>query len=214
MSARREAILRASAKAIAERGIRGLRVHDVAEVAGVSPGLLYYHFKDRIGLLEAALIHINDRARDYRSASDVPADSARDRLLHALLGEIQERPDVVENSLAWNEVRACAVYEEALRGPLARTTRAWVSEIADAVSRAQAAGDVVATIDPHRSAVTMTALVEGLSGRWLCGELSADEARALVLDAVGMVMPSPVRRPGPSVMSVTCSEIHTQKEDR
>jgi len=37
MSERRDAILKASATAIAQRGIRGLRVNDVAEVAGVSP---------------------------------------------------------------------------------------------------------------------------------------------------------------------------------
>ncbi len=68
MTSRREAILQASATAIAQRGVRGLRVSDVAEVAGVSPGLLYYHFKDRGGLLAAALTYINDRARAYRVA--------------------------------------------------------------------------------------------------------------------------------------------------
>ncbi|MFE3292727.1 TetR/AcrR family transcriptional regulator [Rhodococcus sp. NPDC059234] len=194
MSTRRDAILRASATAIAERGIRGLRVTDVADAAGVSAGLLYYHFRDRIGLLEAALNHINDRAREYRSEGEALTDSARDRLLRSLLGEIQDRPDVVENSLAWNELRASAVYEEALRGPLARTTAAWVSEIADAVSQAQLAGEVAGTIDPHRAAVTMTALVEGLSGRWLCREISTDDARSLVLGAVETVMPSELRR--------------------
>ncbi len=92
MSERRDAILKASATAIAQRGIRGLRVNDVAEVAGVSPGLLYYHFKDRIGLLEAALNYINDRARAYRSEGEGSGDSARDRLTRSLLGEIQDRP--------------------------------------------------------------------------------------------------------------------------
>ncbi len=189
MSERRDAILRASATAIAERGVRGLRVTDVAEVAGVSPGLLYYYFKDRIGLLEAALVYINDRASDYRTEEDAPTASARDRLTRSLLGEMQDRTDVVENSLAWNELRASAVYEEALREPLARTTQEWISEIAGGVSQAQLAGEVSARIDPHRAAVTMTALVEGISGRWLCREITTEAARELLRAAIEMVLP-------------------------
>ncbi|MBV6759473.1 MULTISPECIES: TetR/AcrR family transcriptional regulator [Rhodococcus] len=194
MSERRDAILKASATAIAQRGIRGLRVNDVAEVAGVSPGLLYYHFKDRIGLLEAALNYINDRARDYRSEGEGSADSARDRLTRSLLGEIQDRPEVVENSLAWNELRASAVYEEALREPLARTTAAWVAEIADAITQAQATGEISPSLDPRRTAVTMTALVEGLSGRWLCKEISTEDARSHLLGAIDVVMSEPTDR--------------------
>lgn len=205
MSEKRNAILRASATAIAERGIRGLRVTDVAEVAGVSPGLLYYHFKDREGLLDAALNYINDRARAYRSEGDAAADTARDRLVHALLGEIQDRPDVVENSLAWNELRASAVYEVALREPLARTTAAWVAEISDAVSEvfseAELAGDNPTRTDPHKIAMTMTALVEGLSGRWLCNELSTADARSYVLLAIDLALPHP-------------TELHTLVKDK
>ncbi len=189
MSAKRDAILQASATAIAERGIRGLRVNDVAEVAGVSPGLLYYHFKDREGLLDAALNYINDRARDYRAEGGAATDSARDRLVRSLLGEIQDRPAVIENSLAWNELRASAVYEKPLRAPLARTTAAWVAEIAVAISEAQLAGEVATSIDPQRTAITMTALVEGLSGRWLCHEISTDDARSFVLGAIDVAMP-------------------------
>ena len=188
---RRTNILKASATAIAERGVRGLRVNDVAEVAGVSPGLLYYYFKDRIGLLEAALIFINDRAREYREEDPGSANTARERLQHALLGEIQDRPDVVENSSAWNELRASAVFEEALREPIARTTAAWIADIAEAVSEAQRAGEVAAGIDPESAATTMTALVEGLSGRWLCDEIPTSYARNIVVVAMDAVLPTP-----------------------
>ncbi|BAH52539.1 TetR/AcrR family transcriptional regulator [Rhodococcus opacus] len=198
MSERRDAILKASATAIARRGIRGLRVNDVAEVAGVSPGLLYYHFKDRIGLLEAALNYINDRARAYRSEGERSSDSARDRLTRSLLGEIQDRPEVVENSLAWNELRASAVYEEALREPLARTTAAWVAEIADAIAQAQAGGEISSSLDPRRTAVTMTALVEGLSGRWLCEEITTEDAHSHLLGAIDVVMSEPTHQSDPT----------------
>ena len=51
---KRDAILEACIAAIASRGVRGLRVNTVAADAGVSTGLLYYHFTDRDGLLSAA----------------------------------------------------------------------------------------------------------------------------------------------------------------
>ncbi|MYV72610.1 TetR family transcriptional regulator, partial [Streptomyces sp. SID1046] len=47
MSDRRRAILEGAARVIARRGVRGLRVSDLAAEAGVSTALIYYHFKDR-----------------------------------------------------------------------------------------------------------------------------------------------------------------------
>lgn len=187
MSDKREAILRAGAGCIAQRGVRGLRVHDVAEAAEVSPGLLYYHFKDRAGLLDATLEYINARASEYRVEGTAATDSATERLDRLLLGEIQDRPDVLENSLAWNELRASAVFEESLRAPLARTTAAWSADIAAAISKAQADGAVLPDLDPQRSASTLTALVEGLSGRWLSGELTTDDARGLLHDVLQLI---------------------------
>ncbi|WP_067573077.1 TetR/AcrR family transcriptional regulator [Nocardia acidivorans] len=188
---RREAILRAAATAIAERGVRGLRVSDVAEVAGVSPGLLYYHFKDRDGLLAAALAYINDRARSYRTATD-PGDSARERLIRQVLDEIQDRPEVRENSLAWNELRACAVYEQTLRAPLTRTSLRWTAEIADAIRLAQALGEIADTLDPDHLGGIATALTEGLSSRWLSGEISTEQARTQLRTALEALLPQPI----------------------
>ncbi|MEV6065938.1 TetR/AcrR family transcriptional regulator [Nocardia sp. NPDC052001] len=188
---RREAILQASATAIASRGVRGLRVSDVAEVAGVSPGLLYYHFKDRDGLLAAALTYINDRARTYRTAAGA-GESARERLIHQILDEIQDRAEVRENSLAWNELRACAVYEEALREPLTRTSRRWSGEISDTIRVAQALGEISGAVDADHLGGIATALTEGLSSRWLSGELDTDEARAQLRQALEALLPQPV----------------------
>ncbi|KZM73535.1 TetR/AcrR family transcriptional regulator [Nocardia terpenica] len=194
MSERREAILRASATAIAERGVRGLRVSDVAQVAGVSPGLLYYHFKDRDGLLSAALTYINDQARAYRTAAD-GTGSPRDRLVNHLLAEIQDTPEVLENSLAWNELRAAAVYERPLREPLARTSRQWNGEVADAIRVAQAVGDIADTVDPDETALIITTLTEGLSSRWLTGELTTEQARTHLRAAIDALLPRRTTKP-------------------
>ena len=42
------------------RGIRSTTVSEVAEVAGVSRGWLYRHFPDKVSLLGAAIVRLND----------------------------------------------------------------------------------------------------------------------------------------------------------
>lgn len=189
MTSRRESILQASATAIAERGVRGLRVSDIAEVAGVSPGLLYYHFKDRDGLLAAALTYINDQARAYRKAAS-GSGASREQLVEYILAEIQDTPEVLENSLAWNELRACAVYEEPLREPLARTSEQWTRETAEAIRVAQAVGEIPDAVDPDTVAQALTALTEGLSSRWLTGEMTAEQARAHLRATTELLLPA------------------------
>jgi len=175
---KRDAILEASAKAIAERGVRGLRVNDVAAYAGVSTSLLYYHFTDRDGLLRAALSYVNDRALALRMRADVPGETARDRLVNQLLIEFYDEPEIVENARAWHELRASAIYEEALRAPMIEVTRLWHSDIAASIRRAQETGDVAASVDADDVALALSIFMEGLDGRWLSG----DRTTAEVLD--------------------------------
>lgn len=194
MTSRQDAILQASAAAIAENGVRGLRVSDIARVAGVSSGLLYYHFKDRDGLLAAALTYINDQARAYRQAASGSGVSRR-QLIEHILGEIQDSAAVVENSLVWNELRACAVYEEPMREPLARTSEEWTRETAAAIRATQDIGEVSEAVDVERTASVLNALTEGLVSRWLSRELTAEEAREHLRATAEMMLPAGDRSP-------------------
>ncbi|MEE6270790.1 helix-turn-helix domain-containing protein [Streptomyces diastatochromogenes] len=183
MSDRRTAIMEAAARVIARRGVRGLRVEELAAEAGVSTALIYYHFKDRAGILRRTLEFINDRAAAYTTERDpdaAPLDP-RQELEQALLLELQDDEAVRENSIAWGELRASAIFEPHLREDLAKATLIWVQEVADLLGRvrpmATAAGLAVA-------AERLTAVVEGLSMRWLSGILPLSHARELVMDAI------------------------------
>ncbi len=179
---RRERILEATARCIARRGVRGLRVQDVAKDAGVSPGLLYYHFTDRAGLLAASLAFVNERADRYVAAT-AASDDPRERVRGLLHGELQERADVRENSAAWGELRASAIFDETLRDQLAAATRDWNDAIGDAIGTAQTAG-----LDPASAAALLTALVEGLSNRWLSGTIALAEAHRLLDAAIDRLL--------------------------
>ncbi|MDH6120872.1 TetR/AcrR family transcriptional regulator [Kitasatospora sp. GAS204B] len=179
MAGRRTAIMEAAARVIARRGVRGLRVEELAAEAGVSTALIYYHFKDRTGILRQTLEFISDRAERYTRQQEAGSEplSAREELEQSLLLELQDTPEVRENSTAWGELRASAVFEPDLREDLARATLVWVQEIAEILGRIQPMGSAVALAG---AAERLTALLEGLSVRWLSGGLPLDHARALM----------------------------------
>ena len=172
MSERQKAILDAAVRVIARTGVRGLRVEQLAAEAGISTALIYYHFGDRAGLLRRTLEHISDRAADYTQ----PAEDVEQLLLQ----ELQDTEAVRTNSIAWGELRASAVFNDELRDTLAEATRVWVAEVAQAIGPAASATD---------AAERLTALVEGLSERWLSGSITLDRARELLRGAIALELP-------------------------
>ncbi|MFB7876086.1 TetR/AcrR family transcriptional regulator [Nocardia sp. NPDC056064] len=187
MSDRRTQIMEAAVRVIAQDGVRGLRVDKLAATAEVSTALIYYHFKDRAGILRAALAHINHRAQTY---TDAPTTDPRARLEQMLLQELQDTADVRETSLAWGELRATAAFDPELRTPLRTTTESWNADIASLIRAATDAGSVATTVDPADAAERLTALVEGLSERWHSGSLTLARARELLAGAIALELPT------------------------
>ncbi|MFI8387069.1 TetR/AcrR family transcriptional regulator [Streptomyces sp. NPDC085540] len=188
MSDRRRAILEGAARVIARRGVRGLRVGDLAAEAGVSTALIYYHFKDRTGILRHALAFIGDRADRYTGAADeagaaLPAADPRRLLERILLLEFQDLPEVRENSTAWGELRAHTIFDPELREELTAAGAAWVEEVAGLLAAACPAAPGAAV---GAAAERLTALLEGLSSRWLSGLLPLAHARDLMRGAIGV----------------------------
>ncbi|MFC8124201.1 TetR/AcrR family transcriptional regulator [Streptomyces sp. NPDC057302] len=193
---RRTSILKAAARVIARRGVRGLRVSEIATEAGVSTALVYYHFKDRAGILRLTMEFISDRAERYTagpggsgsggSSPDPGPDpglAARQELERSLLLEFQDRPEVRENSTAWGELRATAVFDPELREALAEARLVWIGELTDTLGRIHRTAPGTALT---ASAERLTAALEGLSMRWLSEVLSLAHARELMSEAIAV----------------------------
>lgn len=176
---RRTELLQTAVAVIATDGVRGLRVEKLAAEAGVSTALIYYHFTDRQHLVDAALEHICSRAESYTDPA-LDAPDPRARVEQMLLLELQDDESVRTTSIAWGELRASAVFNEALREPLRAATESWNDDIAALL----AVCPHRSTFDPSASAGRLTALVEGLSERWHSGSLSLPQAQALLRGAV------------------------------
>lgn len=184
MSERQSLILQAAVRVIARDGVRGLRVEKLAAEAGISTALIYYHFGDRAGLLRRTLEFINDCAATYTQGAATAAADPRAELELLLLLELQDTTAVRENSTAWGELRASAIFNDDLRQPLGESTSKWVDEIADVIRRAQTAELASSLVDPVDAAERLTTLVEGLSNRWLSGSMTMDRAQALLRGAI------------------------------
>lgn len=183
MASRSTQILEAAARVIARRGVRGLRVEELAAEAGVSTALIYYHFKDRTGVLRQTLEFVNDRAERYTTDRDpdAPKLSPREELEETLLLELQDTVEVRENSSVWGELRASAVFDEVLREDLARATLVWVQEVAALLGQIQPMAPASALA---AAAERLTALLEGLSMRWLSGGVRIAHAQELLRSSI------------------------------
>lgn len=187
MRTSREAILDAASEAILSGGVRRLRVTDVARRAGVSTALLYYHFDSRAALVRAALDHSNAEAPSAVAFREPGALSGYDVVRRGLMAELEDSPAVRANAVIWNEVTALAAFEPEFRDDVRRVTGGWQRAVADAIAAGIADGSVVERVDAYAAAGVLTALIDGMSVRWLAGALELDAARAqlaLALDAL------------------------------
>jgi len=208
MADRRTIILEAATRMIAQAGVRGLRVERIAETAEVSTALIYYHFTDRAGLLRETLAFIADRADRYTRPDPESAD-ARTVLEQVLLLELQDSEAVRENSTAWGELRSTAIFETYLRDQLRDSTRQWITDITELADKAlaeQASGG-----DPAAIAERLTALVEGLSERWLSGSIELSRAQHMLRESIRIELTAacglPAREPPPVLIAGVCATI-------
>lgn len=167
-------ILEATRQEIAESGVRGLRVQQVAKRAGVSLGLVYYHFTDRAGLLNATIDAVN-KAVQERETPPHAGLSATETIVQLLVEEFGDEGTTRADSVVWNEIRAIAVFETELQGSLAEVTHDWEARLAGPLARVGVPEGEIRII-----ATLLTSLVEGISSRWLTGQLDTAAAQQLM----------------------------------
>ena len=184
MSDRRSAILDAAIKVIARRGVRGLRVEQVAAEAGVAVSLIYYYFDNRNGLVRATLEHANERAATAVRGTGSASVTGRAKVEASLLAELDGGDHVRDTSVVWGEVLASAVFEPDLRDQLREASTTWSELVAGAIAEGVEDGSIRGDVDAQACAERLTALVDGLSARWLAGLCTRGRARELLAAGV------------------------------
>lgn len=86
-----ERILRATARGLVERGAASLSMQEVADSAGVSKGLIHYHYHDKAALLVRVVTWMTEGlvARESHALDHTEASAAVDALWQWLDAELQ-----------------------------------------------------------------------------------------------------------------------------
>jgi AcrR family transcriptional regulator len=165
-SQRRRQTLEAAAAVIAERGLVGTRIADVAARARVSPALVVYYFSTKENLLTEALAFADDRFY-LRVFHDLSAlESARERLVHLIdlaCPELGDPGDTSDDWVLWVELWPRALRDRAASKKREALDRRWRATIADVVEAGQASGEFSPHLDPDDVALRLAALMDGLA---------------------------------------------------
>lgn len=187
----RSRILAAAADCIVRDGLAQVRMASIARTAGVSAGLLHYHFDTKVLLFGEVLKYsheasaeLNQRALD--GAGEGPAERLSSFLDRCLPSD-QQRAD---EWLLWQELALLCIRDPHLAKVGAELYEDLYVTVADIVREGVAAKVFETTLDARLIAETAVALTDGLGARVLAGEpnLGLEEARTAIATAVGVLV--------------------------
>ena len=187
----RTRILEAAVDCIVRDGLAQVRMASIARTAGVSSGLLHYHFDTKELLFGEVLIYshavsaeLNDRAME--GAGDGPAQRLSSFLDRCLPSDEQR----AHEWLLWQELALLCIRDPHLAKVGAGLYEDLYVTIADIIRDGVAAGVFVTTLDPRSLAEAAVALTDGLGERVLANDpnLGLEQARSTIATMVGVLV--------------------------
>ena len=194
---RQQQLIEATIDSLARRGYAETTLANVADGAGLSRGIVNFHFESKDKLLVATLQYMADEyATHWASAYEKAQPTAAARLW-ALMGADFDRRLTTKRKLAawcafWGEAKSRPTYQ-ALCG--ARDER-YQQLVEDLVSALQAEGGY--PFEPKAMTLAFCALLEGLWWRMIMSEgLSREAAHEAAIEFLAAVFPRHFNRQGP-----------------
>lgn len=167
----RSQIIEAAEKAFYNRGVARTTLADIAELAGVTRGAIYWHFSNKAELVEALLDSLHETldplARASESEDELDPLGCTRELLIQLMRQLVRDP----RTRRINEILQykCEFTDDMCDIRLQRQSSIIECHenislaIANAVRRRQLPAD----LDVDRAAIALFAYIDGLVGRWL-----------------------------------------------
>lgn len=186
---RRQQLIDATIAALARKGYAALTVADVAKEAGLSPGIVIFHFTSKDELLAAALGFLAAEYRqNWEAAMGRAGPTAAERLQVLLMSDFDTSVFSAEKLAAWiafwGETQGRPVYDQICSG-LDAERQAATEALCREVDAEGGYGH-----DPHLVMRTLEALCDGLwlglaaSGAGHKGRVSAPEAHKIIKAAL------------------------------
>ena len=187
----RTRILAAAATCIVRDGLAQVRMASIARTAGVSAGLLHYHFDTKELLFAEVLRYSHEvsaelNQRALASAGEGPAERLSSFLDRCLPSDGQR----ADEWLLWQELAVLCIRDMRLAEVGADLYEDLYATTADIVREGLSSGVFHTQLDARWIAETAVALTDGLGGRVLAKDpnFGIEEARATVATTVGVLV--------------------------
>lgn len=173
----RTQILLATIKLLGTKGYANMSTNDIVAESGVSKGGIYWHFKNKDAIIEAAFVSILDAQRAFIDQQLAGTDPARVKLrrifgIAHLFGEENTPPPL--------DFFTLAARNPALMEQVRRYVHAYQERIAQVIQQGIDSGEL-APVDPMMTALNLLSVLEGVL---LIGLMVQPETLAAQIDQI------------------------------
>ncbi len=167
----RNQILEAAQNAFYSRGVARTTLADIAALAGVTRGAIYWHFSNKAELVQAMLDSLHEPLDELARASESEAELDPLGCMHKLLVHLFQQVALDPSTRRINEImfhkceftdEMCDIRRQRQAASLDCNVRIDVS-LRNAVNR----GQLPENLDTARAAVVLHAYIDGMLGQWL-----------------------------------------------
>jgi AcrR family transcriptional regulator len=178
---RREALVRAAIDVIAEKGLSGTRVADIAARSGISPGHVLYYFDGKGDIFTRALRTVEDDLREEARAAFATLGTAAERWAWLVEQAAPTGPGDAR-VLLWMEAWERAPRDPDVSALVIELERRWIDLLVELIEDGRERGEF-AVDDAEGFAVRFSALMDGLTIQVVAGSPTVDRARMLEICA-------------------------------
>jgi AcrR family transcriptional regulator len=186
---KRALILDAAVRVISRDGVAQLKSAAVAKEAGVSVGLVHYHFATLDELAREAFLYADAITLRAMVESAGTAASGREELELLLFPWLEGTTEFGQAWELWGEFWHAARHDDEVRTLLRTAWEEWVTLIAEAIGHGVADGSLPAGIVAADAARRLAALLESLGQQMTTDLMRADDARGLLRGAIEREFP-------------------------
>ncbi len=187
----RTRILAAAAECIVRDGLAKVRMAGIARAAGVSSGLLHYHFDTKEQLFAEVLVYSHGISsglsrQAMRGAEHQPAQRLSSFLDRCLPSDQQ----LADEWLLWDELALLCIRQPGLAKVGEELYEDLYATVAAIIDDGVSAGDFRPHLETRMVAETAVALCDGLGARVLANDpdLTLADARATIAATVGVLV--------------------------
>ena len=155
---RREALVQAAYRRLAQAGFEGLRTRDVAAEAGVNIATLHYYFPTKEALIKGVVGHAMDRFR----TTFAPGSKPGEQLAAQLQGVRRLAATEPELFVVMGELALRSGRDPAIEAIFKATIDTWHTTLRGLVRHAQKEGFADSRLDPDAVAALVIATLNGL----------------------------------------------------